>query len=250
MNYQNANEKLTGRNKDRRKLENNTYLERRDAETIAVRLHNTDIVMFKSDGSTTLDTGGWRTVTTKDRMNKYASVNLSQENGQWFVVRHLEENPYWERVGLYSDGMRILPDGTLEGIEPLDEYQKKLKLRKRVHRFAAKYMVAFAAGNVPAPGPGDCFYCAMREVKTGNPIGEVVHDKDHILSHIEENYFVPSLLMRAFETMPHSPAMGWALAEHWQPNSGQSVPFAQDFVRLQLQKSLSRYILRQLGQAA
>lgn len=56
---------------ERRKLENNTYLERRGPDAIAVLLHNTDIVTYYSDGRTGLYTGGWFTMTTKDRMNYY-----------------------------------------------------------------------------------------------------------------------------------------------------------------------------------
>jgi hypothetical protein len=74
MDYQSASEQLTGRCKERRKLGNNTYLVRRSETAIAVLLHSTDIVTFHSNGDIDIYTGGWNTVTTKDRINGYSPV--------------------------------------------------------------------------------------------------------------------------------------------------------------------------------
>src|SRR6266404_3101911 len=75
MNYQEADAKLTGRCSTSRKLENNTYLERRSSfladKTIAVRLHRTNILTFYPDGRIKLCTGGYSSVTTHDRLNTY-----------------------------------------------------------------------------------------------------------------------------------------------------------------------------------
>jgi hypothetical protein len=70
MTYRDADTLLQGRCRERRKLENNTYLERHD-DSIAVRLHGTDVLAFYRDGGIGIDTGGWNTVTTRDRMNRY-----------------------------------------------------------------------------------------------------------------------------------------------------------------------------------
>ena len=254
LDYQTLDEKLQGRNKDRRKLANNTYAERRQ-DTIAIRLHATDVLTFYKDGAIRLDSEGWRTVTTKQRMNEYLSGwRIEQDRGQWYIIH--SDGSKWERVAVYRDGAILRANGVVDNAEPLSKATEDLKLRRKVQRYASKYMDAFEAGRVPPPGPGDCFFCAMREVKTGKPLGELNRDEDHILSHIEEDYFVPSLLARAFETMPHSPAMGWAIASKW--NTGKyevkdNPLFALtkgSFMRVQLQKMLSRYILRQVNQAA
>jgi hypothetical protein len=60
---------------------------------------------------------------------------------------------------------------------------------------------------------------------------------------------VPSLLTNAFEAMPHSPAMEWALSKAWGNDPQMKDIAIPDFIYQQLQKSLSRYMLRQLGQA-
>jgi len=71
MDYREAEERLKhaghGKEMPRRKLQNNTYLERLDVGTIGLLLHYTYIARFRDDGSVILDTGGWYTVTTKDR---------------------------------------------------------------------------------------------------------------------------------------------------------------------------------------
>lgn len=70
----------------RKKIDRNTYLELCFEGHPVVRLHNTNVITFKPNGDVTLRTGGWRTVTTKDRINKYSGVSIYQKKGQWFVV--------------------------------------------------------------------------------------------------------------------------------------------------------------------
>ena len=86
MTYAEAAKLLTGRCSKSRKLANNTYLERINSDTIAVRLHDTDVVTFHSDGRTVLNTGGWRTVTTKERMNRFSPFAVWTRNGVWYVA--------------------------------------------------------------------------------------------------------------------------------------------------------------------
>lgn len=68
----------------RRKLQNNTYLVERGSN-YAVRLHNTDVVAIHADGTYTLNTGGWETVTTKDRINGYGPARVYSHRGVWAV---------------------------------------------------------------------------------------------------------------------------------------------------------------------
>ena len=84
MTYEEAKEMLKGRNS--KKIGNNTYLV--DLENrIVIRLHNTNVVTFYEDGRTLLNSGGWKTVTTKDRMNKYLPVpwKVFQEKFEWYL---------------------------------------------------------------------------------------------------------------------------------------------------------------------
>lgn len=64
---------------------------RRDKDgTLTVQYHATVVVTVKSDGTVILDTGGWRTVTTKLRMNQASNqfglnYQVSQKDGEWYV---------------------------------------------------------------------------------------------------------------------------------------------------------------------
>jgi hypothetical protein len=72
-------------NRDSRKIGNNTYLERIDANTVGIRLHGTIVVSIHNNGRYTLNGGGYRTRTTKDRINEYAPVKVYQKAFAWFV---------------------------------------------------------------------------------------------------------------------------------------------------------------------
>ena len=96
-----------------RKLGNNTVLRwsedepGRERDWYAIRLHDTDVVTFYADGTIQLDSGGWKTVTTKDRMNKILQPNgytLYQQDFEWFITRlpfsHNEPSPYYDGMVL------------------------------------------------------------------------------------------------------------------------------------------------------
>jgi hypothetical protein len=82
-NYVEAAQYLAGR--DSVKLGNNTWLES-FSDGIAVRLHATRIVLFHEDGRVTLHSGGYRTVTTKDRVNQFIKGRVYQKNHVWYYV--------------------------------------------------------------------------------------------------------------------------------------------------------------------
>jgi hypothetical protein len=52
-----------------RKLAHNTYVEQDADGSIGVRFHSTRILTFHAEGTFTVNTGGYRTVTTKQRLN-------------------------------------------------------------------------------------------------------------------------------------------------------------------------------------
>lgn len=71
-------------------LANNTRLHEQSSGNgrgpdYAVQLHGTDVVTLRADGTYELNTGGWYTVTTKDRINGYSPARVSSERGTWFV---------------------------------------------------------------------------------------------------------------------------------------------------------------------
>ena len=80
--YAQAAEYLAGR--DSVKLGNNTWLVRLDCDRIAVRLHDTYIVQFWPDGRVTLHTGGYYSVTTKERLNQFITGRVYAHKYAWY----------------------------------------------------------------------------------------------------------------------------------------------------------------------
>jgi hypothetical protein len=69
---------------------------------IAVTFHKTDIVKFWADGSVTLHTGGYRTATTKERLNQFIVGRVYQVAKQWYLLR-----PYgWSNPEAFYEGIK------------------------------------------------------------------------------------------------------------------------------------------------
>ena len=148
-----------------------------------IRLHNTDIITFQKDGKTILNSGGWMTPTTKDRLNKYSGYRIHQEKGLWYIGNIV-----------FKDGIQLskITSGEIESIGAGSE-NKLLKQRKQVKKYVAEFVSRLIDGKIKKPSSGDCWICLMKDDK-GN---QVFTDHDHIQSHIKERYFVPSLLINA-----------------------------------------------------
>ncbi len=73
---------------------------------VGIKYHNTVVVEILPDGGYVLDSGGWRTSTTKKRMNKYIDREFSvvQKHNEWFVKTPKGEFPF-------EDGMEIKANG-------------------------------------------------------------------------------------------------------------------------------------------
>lgn len=222
----------------KRKLYNHTYLVVRDDGGFGIRLHDTEILIFYPN-KTVLNTGGWKTVTTKERFNRYLEGwSVFSDKGVWYLTRGYGYDN--KRRIPYADGITIYTSGKItgQGADP----KKQQKLRRKALKFVRDYMKAFAAGRVPAPSAGDCWSCAMfaQKSKPGS-------QPDHIHEHIKESYFVPSLLARAIARFPVSPMARWYLSDMWAGTSNGEHCIA--FGQAQLGNSLRRYVRQELGLA-
>lgn len=67
----------------------------------AIRFHATDVVGIYADGSYMLNTGGWRTVTTMQRINSYLPEGwmLTSERNEWHLVTTARK-----KTGTYGEG--------------------------------------------------------------------------------------------------------------------------------------------------
>ena len=170
-----------------RVLEGNTLLIEYKDGSKAIRYHLTDIVKF-NDGILTLDNGGWKTRTTKDRLNHYKDYFgkigagwISQKNYEWFIGG-----------GVFYSGIQF-KDGVQ--ISPIKEDQEKE--RKEMLKRINKYCALVTEDNLPTPNSGDCWHCYMIVKETGKSLGDSFGETEHLLSHMEEGYIPGSLLVNA-----------------------------------------------------
>jgi hypothetical protein len=291
MNYAEASALLQrgrgGQEWRRRKLKNNTYLERVNKDgTIGVLLHNTHVVTFSPDGKVTLNTDGWRTVTTKDRINDYLPEGwgLYQDSKVWYLYPPDEPTQeekashdwrsQWERRQarrvVFEDGLAILPDGSVTGAGS----EPDPKLLRQITNYAKGYANAFIAGKVPKPSGGDCWGCLFEKTLHSAPtpqadgepvVGFFTSDggqrfgnmgTSHLLSHLEERYYVPSMLNNARREFPghFPPAAQWVIAAYWQEEwtpegVKERLGSFVEFAREQIRKTIRWYLLRAFGYA-
>jgi hypothetical protein len=237
MKFQDLNKMLIGRNSNRKKLANNTYAIRR-ADSIAIRLHNTDIATFFQDGKIVLNSGGWKTPTTKDRLNNFTPFSISQNKGVWTIhksVKWKENRKHFPKSHIFQDGM-IFQKGKFFGAGNEIEQQT---LRKQVRDYA-KLVVSKLP--LEKPNSGDCWYCAMQTEK-GESLGEATKNVEHLHSHLKEGYVVPSLVFNAMKAAGCNPQGGgsaWFHVAFGNSNIGSKNQIGS-FVR--------RYLYKQFGLA-
>lgn len=234
-NFRQADEFL-GR-KTNRPLHGRATRIRREGDVIIIRQHNTDIITYFPDGSTLLNTGGWRTVTTKQRMNEYTPAWFAvwQNKGVWTYNIHADEGN--DRIhGLFRDGLVVHLDRSVHIPEPQPDRPEVS--RKALGKFAGKAARAFRDGTLPKPGPGDCWFCFLQD-SSGSAMGDATGQHAHLAEHIREGYVVPSLVYRAVvEYGPgHFSGFDWENLHRWL--NGQPYPvdrFATSIIKYTAQR--------------
>lgn len=84
-----------------------TKTTRDDNGNLVTNYRGTNVVIIYPDGKIRLNSNGWRTQTTKHRMNQFANgaIYVSQRNFDWFVTIKDYKTEY-----PYADNMLINPD--------------------------------------------------------------------------------------------------------------------------------------------
>jgi hypothetical protein len=232
-----------------RLIDHNTVeYERANGERV-IRLHLTDIVTYRTDGTVVLNTGGWNTITTRDRINK----QLEETCPGWRMWSEQNE-PYlgkgwWHdenrKVYHFHDGIvisvrRVKCDGKIydkEQVKKAKAWQRKCK------QYAKTFTLKLSRGEINPPGPGDCWMCSMVSDK-GVAWGESGHD-DHVYGHVIEKYYVPSMVLRAIDQFGVSMCAKQCLAYVWNNPDKLDLPdFYAGIGWGQIQKAITKYVLR------
>lgn len=99
-------------------IANNTLEHIRTNGDRCIRLHQTDVVIFKANGDIELNSGGWKTVTTKARINEHipSRFGLYQKDFEWFIA---ERDVDYKTINTtpFIDGMilplKVMPDNNI-----------------------------------------------------------------------------------------------------------------------------------------
>ncbi len=155
--------------------------------TEIVKYHDTIVFSEDSKGVITLNSGGFRTRTTKERINNElpSDCNIYADKGIWYLC--VDCKPY-----VFCDGIQI------KGFEVIGEKKDEEKRIKGLRKQIAKYCKSIREmKELPIPGLGDCLLC-MR-TKDGQVLGDVGNNKSHLYSHLDEQYIHGSLLVNALK---------------------------------------------------
>lgn len=164
-------------------IANNTVRIEFEDGTIAIRLHNTNVVTTHPNGDITLNTGGWQTLTTKERITTYSPFRIRQEKGVWTVITSAGSYDFYDGITFRDSVPLEVRHTDTKGIA---------QLKKRITKFAA----LITEDNIPMPNGGDCWCCSMHTAE-GKTMGELGDDTGHLLSHIDEGYMHGSLIVNA-----------------------------------------------------
>lgn len=171
-------------------------------DTKIIRLHNTNIVTFATDGKIILNSGNWRTLTTKQRINSFiGDYNLAivQRNYSWKLTKYSTSSYCIIKETSFFDGMIIDTNNDCKIINLVNNPHKKMSnqsinnLKKKIKA----YCNILDKIDIPLPSNGDCWHCLFREEKTQIPLGDYQKDNSHLLMHLEDNYIHGSILINA-----------------------------------------------------
>lgn len=198
------------------------------------RLHHTDVVTIRANGDVVLDSGGWKTPTTKERINACVPglIRVFQNKGLWFVTKE------GQSVIPFFDGMTI-KKGKLPKVK-IDASKKEEALRKAIKKYAARI---HKLETVPEPDSGDCWLCLM-ETKKGQTMGEsggIESEREHLKRHIEEGYLHGSIILRAMRAVGNTDI---GIALYWRQANQEG---SNNWGRQAMARALRRYLYQKFG---
>ena len=158
-------------------------------KTRVIRYHNTDIITI-TPTTVILNTDGWLTNTTKDRLNEFTpfGLDLYQKNHVWYLN-------YNNETVMYYDGITFDLEGTIISEIKRDKSKAVKNYKKLIKKFVNRLD---RLTELPMPSGGDCWDCALK-TKEGKSMGDLSGDVSHLKSHITEGYLHGSLIYNALK---------------------------------------------------
>jgi hypothetical protein len=238
---------LQGRNEQSKKEAHNTYWQRR-GDNIVLLYHKTDVFSITPNGDMTLNSGGWLTSTTKERINMALPVGyyVHQKKSVWYLNRR-DDGEY-----VFQNGMEISAEGKVNAPKRNDKKEKATaKWVKKVNDFAKEMVERAFDGRMKAPSAGDCWYCLMK-TEDGKTLGDSFDDNNHIVNHIKEKYYVPSMFWNAMGEnrgcLSIIAESNLAILQEKQRNGKSNHEYVMlDVVKYQCYKAMRKYLRKRLN---
>jgi hypothetical protein len=241
---------LKGRSKIDRKVANNT-IARIEEDKIIIKYHSSDIAEL-TQFTRKLFSGGYKTYTTKERLNWYipSPYSLYQSKGVWYIWNYQDKSEH-----VFAEGLEFYMP---YGVDPWEINQNtcadksaadKIKsLRKKINAYTNQYVKLLISDKLDTPGGGDCWYCHF-QTQNDESLGESSKDTDHLESHFDEKYYVPSMLMNSIRFYSMSPLANGTLHELWFNSnpSDKDISWGLDILERQAKSSLRKFLLRQFN---
>jgi hypothetical protein len=189
-----------------KRLQSNTLL-KKDGDKFLIRLYDTEIIAITPQNVLTLDSGGYKTNTTKYRINELTCANISQAKKVWYI----KDTEFFDGIQIDLKGNVLNP--LTETIKESLANKHKL-LDKLITRYCDGFQAMVEAGELKVPSSADCWYCSL-VTNEGVCLGDATTNDDHIIQHLREQYFVPSLLYNAIKTKKYyDPALIFHMIQH------------------------------------
>lgn len=187
-----------------KKLEHNTYEVTFANGDRAVRFHKTNIVTFHPDGSVTLNSGGFHTQTTSERIRRHAkSFALYSDRGVWYVgfVRRIKGERKVNPTAFY-DGITFSKRGkVLTGKRDIDNKAVE-DLRKSITRYC-KHIRDMKVPPVVMSGKSLTDADLLRLVKSGHISEAVIYNAFIHCGYSEQQVYMWTGIMKDSEQTAH-----------------------------------------------
>lgn len=184
--------KLTGRN---------TIKAEYPDGSVIIRYWDTDVVTINPDKSIVLNSGGFMTKTTKERIEEFTRIRIMQKDSIWYIIRNIH-NGYPltnEGLPLFYDGIHISDDGKiLSGVRVNPE--KTVRQFKKDLTNLANMITKESLPGYFADMAGDCLICKF-DLSSGKLT------TDHLINHVKEKYMHGSLIALCLKNSGYGPGV-------------------------------------------
>lgn len=155
-----------------------------------VRYTDTDIIIFNGN-CIELFTGGFYTVTTKERLNRYLRHGFIYQNKHvWYYKKYQDKDTesvrFFEGIKIDKNTGNILNQNKAPKTKRIDKYNKMIE--RLIKNYCDKVN---KLKTLPDNSNGDCFFCSL--------FNDNSNDNEHSLSHLKEKYVMFSLIMNALK---------------------------------------------------